>query len=297
MRLAPERSEAALAALATAHGQEPAALAQAIVDIGVAHIERAVRLVSVQRGHDPAGYALYAYGGMGPLVAALVAEELRIARVVIPPHPGLFSALGLLVADLERSYRRTSFAPLTEETLPEIRAIFAQLRAEAEAEFAGYGHPPEALEIETQMEMRYRGQGFELIVPVALAQLDKSGLGYLRDAFDRVHHERYGSKAPVDAIELVTYRLVARVPGDRSALDQLDGNEGIHDPWPPEPLPVAFQGELVGCQYIERDELPYGEKISGMAIVEEPTATTLIPPGWRGRVERYGALVLEREDA
>src|SRR5262249_2677845 len=160
--------------------------------------------------------------GMGPMVAALVAEELRIARVVIPPYPGLFSALGLLVADLERGYRQTSFTPLTDDAIPEIAAIFGRLRAEAEAEFAGYGHGPECLQIETQIEMRYRGQGFELVVPVELAQLTAGGVGYLREAFDRVHRQRYASRAPVDAIELVTFRLVARVPGDRSLLDQLD---------------------------------------------------------------------------
>ncbi len=96
--------------------------ARAIVDVGVAHINGAVRLVSTQRGHDPRAYALYAYGGMGPLVGALVAEEIGITRVVVPPHPGLFSALGLLVADLERTYRQTSIARLTGESIPDVLA-------------------------------------------------------------------------------------------------------------------------------------------------------------------------------
>jgi N-methylhydantoinase A len=246
----------------------------------------------VQRGHDPRGYALYAYGGMGPLAGALVADELRIDRVVVPPHPGLFSALGLLVADLERTYRQTRFSSLTPETAADVAGVFAGLRADAEAEFAGYGHAPDRIEIETQLEMRYRGQGFELTVPVDLARLATDGARYLIDAFHEAHRARYGSRAPVDAIEVVTYRLVARVPGGRTALDHL-GAPAAATP-DVETATVTYRGERVSCRFLWRESLPPGFAISGLAIIEEPTATTLIPPGWRATVGAVGALVLER---
>jgi N-methylhydantoinase A len=292
MKLYPERSEAVLAPLATSLRQSVDATAQAIVDIGVAHINSAVRLVSVQRGHDPRGYALYAYGGMGPLVGALVAEEMRIRRVVVPPHPGLFSALGLLVADLERTYRQTSFAALTPELVPAVSASFARLRAEAVAEFATYGYKPEQIEIETQLEMRYRGQGFELVVPVDLDRLVAEGIRYLTDAFHTAHQARYGSRAPVQAIEVVTYRLVGRVPGGRDVLERLQREPDVA--LDEESTTVSFRGQSLPARFFWRESLPTGYSGDGLAIIEEPTATTLIPPGWRFTGGPVGALILER---
>jgi N-methylhydantoinase A len=293
MTLYPARSAAVLTPLAASLGQSLDASAQAIVDIGVAHIDSAVRLVSVQRGHDPRGYALYTYGGMGPLVGALVAEEMRIGRVVVPPHPGLFSALGLLVADLERTYRQTSFAALAPELVPDIAATFARLRVEAEAEFAGYGYSPEQLTVESQLEMRYRGQGFELVVPVDLDHLADDEMSYLTDAFHAAHHARYGSRAPVQAIEVVTYRVLARVPGSREALDSLGPRSDATTP-DAEVASVSFRGQSMPCRFYWRDDLPADFTARGLAIIEEPTATTLIPPGWRFSVGSTGALILER---
>ncbi|RIK39384.1 MAG: hypothetical protein DCC58_15340 [Chloroflexi bacterium] len=294
MPLHPERAAAALAPLARALGQDSTQAAQAMVDIAVANINRAVRLVSVQRGHDPRGYALYAFGGMGALVGALVADELRIRRVVVPPHPGLFSALGLLVADLERTYRRTRLLPLQPETLPEIAAIFAGLRDAAEAEYAGYGYRPEQVETHAFLEMRYRGQGFELLVPADPARLATEGVAYLTQAFHAAHLARYGTRAPVDAIEVVTYRLVARVPGSRAVLAHLGGECPVGDATP-ETAEVTFDGRRQPCRFYQRERLPVGFTTSGLAIVEEPTATTLVPPGWRLTAGPAGALILESE--
>ncbi len=293
MRLFPDRSDAALSHLAAVLGQPVDSTAQAVIDIGAAHINRAVRLVSVQRGHDPRGYALYAYGGMGPLVGALVADEMRIRRVILPPYPGLFSALGLLVADLERTFRQTSFASLTSEIVLEVDGIFARLRSEAEAEFGGYGYSPEQIEVETQLEMRYRGQGFELVVPVELEQLAAGGVNYLANQFHIAHLARYGARAPIDAIEIVTYRLVARVPGGRGALEHLERNES--GKVAAENATVTYRGEKAPCRFYWRENLPKGFASAGLAIIEEPTATTLVPPGWRFTVGAAGAIVLEKD--
>ncbi len=124
MKLHPERAERALNRLRGPLGLGTLELARAVVDVSAAHVSRGVRLVSVQRGRDPKGYVLYAFGGMGPVVAALVAEELGIRRVVIPPLPGLFSALGLLVADLKREYRETGFLPVSADAPGRYRGGF-----------------------------------------------------------------------------------------------------------------------------------------------------------------------------
>ncbi len=296
MPLFPERADEVLEPLAAALGQSVGDAAQAIVDVGVAHIDGAVRLVSVQRGHDPRTYALYAYGGMGPLVGALSAEEIGIRRVVVPPHPGLFSALGLLLADLERTYRQTRLARLTNEAIPDALAVFASLRADAETEFAGYGYDPLRIEVACQLEMRYRGQGFELLVPVELDLVAREGVPYLARAFQAVHHARYGTRHPTGAVEIVTYRLVARIPTDRGILDHL--SPGDHGGRPEvEQTSVTFRGVSQACSFLWREHLPAGFTTHGLAIVEEPTATTLVPPGWSLTVAANGTLVLGRGTA
>jgi N-methylhydantoinase A len=294
MPLFPDRAEAVLRPFAAALGRPVTDAAQAIVDVGVAHINGAVRLVSIQRGHDPRTYALCAYGGMGPLVGALVAEEMGITRVVVPPHPGLFSALGLLVADLERTYRQTSLSRLTDEAIPDVLAVFARLRAEAETEFAGYGYDPAELEIASHLEMRYRGQGFELLVPVDLDPIADEGAAYLTRAFQTVHQARYGTRHPGGAVEVVTYRLVARIPTDRAVLDHLSQQRASGQP-AVEQTPITFRGGTPPCSFLWRESLPAGFTTPGLAIVEEATATTLVPPGWLLTVDANGALSLERE--
>lgn len=294
MPLLPDRAEAVLRPLAGAVGQSLTTTAQAIVDVGVAHINGAVRLVSTQRGHDPRSYALYGYGGMGPLVGALVAEEMGIRRVVVPPHPGLFSALGLLVADLERTYRQTSISWLSDDAIPVILSVFARLRADAEAEFAGYGYDAAQVEISCQLEMRYRGQGFELLAPVDLDLVVQEGAAYLASAFQAVHQSRYGTRHPGGVIEVVTYRLVGRIPADRSVLDHLYRSGSTAQP-DAEQRSVTFRGQTQPCAFLWRESLPAGFTTPGLAIVEEATATTLVPPGWSLTVAPSGALVLEKE--
>lgn len=301
MPLYPDRAEAALAGLADRLGSTPAALAQAIVDIAAAHVSRCVRMVSVQRGHDPKDYALYAYGGAGPVIAALAAEELRIGRVVIPPHPGLFSAVGLLVADLRRVYRETEIMAVTAVAVTRVAEVFGRLRAAAEAEFAGYGHDPQGVEIGTGLEMRYVGQGFELLVPVALDRLAAEGEAYLRAMFHAAHRTRYGTSAPTDRIEIVTFRLVAQVPGDSGILARMAPTaEPARGKGPgegrAETAEIVFRGMPRACRFIERRTLGPGARIDGCCVIEEPTATTLVPPGWTATPGEAGALILQAEE-
>jgi N-methylhydantoinase A len=293
MTLLPERAGSALESLASKLGQTPAAAAQAMVDIGVAHVSRCVRLVSVQRGHDPKGYALYGYGGMGPMISALVAAELKIGRVVIPPHPGLFSALGLLVADLKRIYRITGFTPVVTETPAQIDDAFARMKRSATEEFATYGCRRAEIVWEHFLEMRFRGQGFELLVPIDPDLLKREQVSYLRKVFKEAHHARYGTMPPSDHIEIVTYRLVAEVPTARDFLDTLRQQPAGRSVPRVEPGSIVWQGRQIDCDFAWRDSLTVGQVLKGCTIVEEPTATTMVPPGWTATVHSTGSLVLE----
>lgn len=294
MTLRSDKSDAALKKLADQLGQSIDAMAQAMIDIGTAHVSQGIRLVSVQRGHDPKDYALYGYGGMGPMISALAAAELKIRRVVIPPYPGLFSALGLLVADVKRIYRETRFLPVTADIVPIIEATYARMREEAEAEFAKLGYAKSDIVCGHELEMRYQGQGFELLTAIDLDSLKREGVSLLHDAFLAAHRARYGSASRTGTIEIVTFRLTARVPTPASVLNalvQMKRDEAN----PIEKAEIVYAGSKVPCQFAWRGALAPGATLSGAAVIEEPTATTFVPPGWRAVVDRTGAIILSSE--
>ncbi|MFC3230148.1 hydantoinase/oxoprolinase family protein [Marinibaculum pumilum] len=290
MALHPDRAAEALGKL----GASASDAAQAMVDIAIAHIGQGIRLVSVQRGHDAKSFALYGYGGMGPMMSALAAEDLKIKRVVIPPHPGLFSALGLLVSDLKRIYRETNLMKVDADAPARVAASFERMRERAVEEFTRLGRHRDELVFDHALEMRYSGQGFELLTEIDLDRLPAQGHDYLERLFHDTHIARYGS-ASREPVEIVTLRLVAQIPADGHTLRELTrGPLGVAAP-ELEEAAVTFRGTRMQCRFAWRDSLPKGHVLRGPAIVEEPTATTLVPPGWQAAVHETGSLILEKE--
>ncbi|MGV0877094.1 hydantoinase/oxoprolinase family protein [Martelella sp. FLE1502] len=296
MPLYPERATAALQTLAVGEGETAASMAQAMVDIGVAHVSQGIRLVSVQRGHDPKGYAIYAYGGMGPMIGALAATELKVNRVVVPPYPGLFSALGLLVADLKRIYRETNLIRVTDDVAGDVRATFERIRKQAEEEFAAFGCKPEEIAFEYELEMRFVGQGYELLSDVDLDRVEREGKAYILELFKSTHEKRYGAVASMGDVEIVTFRLTAAVAAATEVMSSLTRPVvSTEAPQPTTTGEITFGGSPVGCQYFWRGDLLPGTVIKGAAVIEEPTATTLVPPDWTATVDPTGALILTSE--
>ncbi|MGV0910350.1 hydantoinase/oxoprolinase family protein [Martelella sp. FOR1707] len=296
MPLYPERATAALQTLAVGEGETAASMAQAMVDIGVAHVSQGIRLVSVQRGHDPKGYAIYAYGGMGPMIGALAATELKVNRVVVPPYPGLFSALGLLVADLKRIYRETNLIRVTDDVAGDVRATFERIRKQAEEEFAAFGCKPEEIAFEYELEMRFVGQGYELLSDVDLDRVEREGKAYILELFKSTHEKRYGAVASMGDVEIVTFRLTAAVAAATEVMSSLTRPVvSTEAPQPTTTGEITFGGSPVACQYFWRGDLLPGTVIKGAAVIEEPTATTLVPPDWTATVDPTGALILTSE--
>ncbi len=298
MTLDSEAAGRALASLAEPLGSGPEETAEAIVAIATANVSRGVRLVSVQRGHDPKRHALYAYGGMGPMIAALVADDLKIGRIVVPPNPGLFSATGLLVSELKRVYRETAFAALDEAAVAGVEATFERMQNAAAAEFADYGIAADSLQFQWILEMRYVGQGFELQVEIDPARLDAGGRGYLEQAFRAVHEAVYGEAPAGEALEIVTFRLVAGKPRESSVLDRFaaaaDAGPEIVRPEIVRGV-VRYRGAPRDCAFLRRASLPEGFEIAGCAVIEEPTSTTFVPPGWTARIGGLGAIELSAD--
>ena len=275
-------------------GLDPLAAASGIVEIANAHMIGAMRLVSVQRGYDPRDFVLVAFGGAGPLHANALARELSIPTVLVPPSPGIASALGMLATDIRHEFvatRRLRLDGLAPEAL---ETLFADFLAEGEARLARDGVPLAERRMLRSADLRYHGQSFELPVIVPPGPLAAADVLRLRDEFHAMHERAYGYAAPDDAVELVNVRLaavgvtpkprLAPLPeGGPAATPALKGRREI---W------FAEAGGFRPTLVLDRGKLLRGNVVDGPAIIEEHDASTLVHPGWTATVDEHANLVL-----
>jgi N-methylhydantoinase A len=267
------------------------ALAEGIVTITVARMTSAIREISIQRGHDPRDFTLIAFGGAGPMHALAMAEEIGIPRVLVPRHPGNFSALGLLAADIKHDDVRTRVGLLSER-LPALRLAFAEMETAARQQLEREGFASQQQKLLRSLDLRYRGQAFELNIPAAETELV---LDPIEADFHRQHRDTYGHANPGAAIELVNARLTAYGLVPKPAAERHAAPDAELEGALVERRPVWFEGRAQDCPVWDRDRLPDGAELRGPAIVEEFGATTVVPPGWRGAMDAHGNLRFERE--
>ncbi len=298
-----ERARAAVAALA-GRMERPLgveALAEGIVTIAVARMTSAIREISIQRGHDPRDFTLIAFGGAGPMHALAMADEIGIPRVLVPRHPGNFSALGLLAADIKHDDVRTRVG-LLRERLPALRDAFAEMETAARQQLEREGFAPEQQKLLRSLDLRYRGQAFELnrrraaVAGRGAAEGEPSVLQDIEADFHRHHREIYGHSNPQAAIELVNARLTAYglVPKPAAERHVGSGATPRGAPWS-SGARSGSRAKAHDCPVWDRERLPEGAQVQGPAIVEEFGATTVVPPGWRGTLDGHGNLRFERE--
>jgi N-methylhydantoinase A len=285
MRLDPARAAAAIRAdVADPLGMSPEAAARGMLGILDNAMVGAMRVVSVERGHDPRGCALVAFGGAGPLHGAALAALIGIRTVLVPRHPGVLCAEGLLEADLGAEFTRS----LPRGAVPTDAALadaFVALADAAQRWFAEEAVPDAARSTTAMLLMRYAGQGSELAVAW------RGSLAEAARDFAAAHRALYGFDLPEGIPEPVTLRLEARGALPRAARASLprgrgareEGSTILHLPDGAQTAPVYA-----------RENLGAGDVIEGPAVVMQLDATTLVPPGWRGRVHAAGALILER---
>jgi N-methylhydantoinase A len=277
MRLDRARAERAVGALARRLGRSVTATAAGIVAVANAAMERAVRVVTVERGHDPRAFTLVAFGGAGGLHAAELAATLGIARVYVPRHPGLLSAWGVLAADVVRDYART--LRRLEPREAELLAGLAGLAAAARRDLRGDGI--RRVVVEPLLDVRYAGQSYEVTVPHRRRW---------RAAFHAAHARLYGHADAARPLEVVTLRVRARGGATRLPDDPPPPRGG-----PPAALmrrSVVAGGRARPGAVYRRDRLGPGARLRGPAVVCEYSATTFVPPGWTASVDRHGGLVL-----
>ena len=275
--------------------RDAAAGIRRIVDMRMAD---EIRVFAAKRGVDLTAFTLLPFGGAGAVHAAAVADELGMRRILVPPRPGAFSALGLLCTDVVHDYIRSELKPLDEVAPDHAEAIFRALEAKARDEIAAEGLDATAARFARELDLRYTGQGYELrtgLDGLFADRLAPDALAAARERFDERHAQLHGHAAKERPVEVVSYRLRLRVgvpkysPRDepmpaapRSAAPK--GRRSIH-----------LDGTTCEATLYERDALDVGATITGPAIVEQFDATTVIPPGWRGRVDQRRNLILERE--
>ena len=264
------------------------ALAEGIVRIAVARMTSAIREISIQRGHDPRDFTLVAFGGAGPMHALALADEIGIPRVLVPRHPGNFSALGLLASDIKHDDVRTRVGALRERwaLLPD---LFADMERGARRQLQLEGFDAAQQRMRRSLDLRYRSQAFELNLG-----LGDESLAAVEGAFHRHHQAMYGHADPTASIELVNARLSAYGVVARPTAAHHEGGGAELDAALVERRPVRFDGAVHDCPVWERERLPADAELRGPAIVEEFGATTVVPPGWRGALDAHGNLRLER---
>jgi N-methylhydantoinase A len=295
-----EAAESALADLAAQAGLESATEAAAGVHrVANARMTRAIRSVTVERGRDPRNFGLVAFGGAGPVHAAGVADRLGIETVIVPLAGGVLSAYGLLAADERQDAARTHRQLLTDVDLETVAAICEELATTVR----GQVREPGTASVEFAADLRYRGQSYELEVPLEQVEVpiddgatepgtdtDWFDPEAVADRFHDAHERAYGYR-DAEPVELVTLRASATVERSVEHTAYAPGDESgrrSRDTW--------FDGEFRAASVLPRRGLAPGTSVDGPAVLEQRESTTVVPPGWNGRVEPDGTLLLQRGD-
>ena len=295
MRLDPAAAERAVQALADRLGLGVAATAEGILTILNSNMANAIRSRTIQKGIDPRGFVLVAFGGAGPLHGAEVAALLGIPEVLVPPYPGITSAMGLLTTDLKYDVSRTQFQVSGSVDLKKLNADLAAMQRELARHFAADGFSAEQVSYARAGDLRYVGQGYELKVTLAPGTLGSADLDSVWTDFHRTHQAEYGRSFPENPIEIVNVRVsglghVAKIgslaPAHGTTLDAARSAMRACV------FRVAAKLQSFETPFYRRNLLPIGAHFSGPAIVLQSDSTTVVPPGWNAGVDAAGNIVL-----
>jgi len=256
------------------------AAAEGVLSVANTNMERALRHISVERGHDPRQFVLLPFGGAGGLHAVDLARALRIPTIIVPAAPGALSAVGVLVADVIKDQSRTVMFTLERKQVARLGKVFSEMEREAAEVLRGEGFSRSRQRHERSLAMRYRGQSFELEV--------RDITGDLAAAFNRVHRERYGYAQEHSEIEIVSTRLrsfglVEKLPQEKLSRGKARAFKRVM---------AQLDGRKVDVNLYKRDELYAGAKLQTPCIVSEYSATTLVPGGTAARVDEFGNLLI-----
>ena len=261
-------------------------LAEGVIAIANTAMERAIRVISVERGFDPALFTLVAFGGGGGLHAASLAKLIGMPRVLIPQNPGILSAIGMLTADIIKDYSQTVMQP---QNVPaeKLDALFRPLEKKATADLAQEGVSQKDVRLERYLDMRYQGQSFELMIPYTTNFLAR---------FHDQHKKTYGHAYRSKPAEITTIRLRARGAMEKPSINKIARGESAPDRSAlVDTRQVHFEGTPHATPFFKRDHLLAGNELAGPAIVVEYSSTVVIPPLAKGHIDAYGNIIMSME--
>ena len=275
-------------------GMSPEAAAAGIIEVSNALMVRALRRVSIERGRHPADYAMVAFGGAGPLVACYLAEELGIPEVIVPPMPGVASAVGLLGSAIRHEFRQAFFGNLADFDLAAANTLLARLANEGRDAVRASGVADTDIALQPVAELRYVGQAYEMRIELPALRLDRATLDEAGRRFHAEHKRRYAYDMPERAIEAVSLKVTAIGQVGSAQPPRLRARGAVLNP--KGHRPVYFRGTgRIGCPVFERADLAPDHVVLGPAIVEQKDSTTVLPPAWRLTVDGHGHLLLGRQ--
>jgi len=260
--------------------------------IAASNMIRAIKSVSTERGRDPREFALFAFGGNGPLFACGMARSLGMSRIVVPPSAGLFSSFGLLYADVEHHYSRTFRRLLRRADLAEIQRAWSGLAEQAKAQLAAEDFRGDSMRLRRSAALHYQGQSYELTVPVPDGPIDARMVTHLEEAFGQEHEKTYGHRAgPDEPVELVSIQLVGSGLREGGGVPQRVVSSRS------EPVAQSLRPAYFGDEHgwMETPVLSRADLASGRAgplIVEEYDATCVVPPGAKASLDSGGNIVI-----
>ncbi|UCC71185.1 MAG: hydantoinase/oxoprolinase family protein [Gemmatimonadota bacterium] len=273
--------EVPLAELAASLGGAPESTAQGVLEVANTRMEGALRLISVERGHDPADLVLVAFGGAAPLHAAELAGRLGVPCILVPPDPGTLSARGILVADVRKDASRSVLCRGPDAELAALEPVFAELEETARAELAAEGFEGDVVSVDRAIDARYGGQSYELSVP--------AGPDWL-SAFHDAHLGRFGFKLEEAVVEAVTLRVNARARVIHPRSPQIESATAV--PSAARSTRAYLEGDWHDVPLYARRSLRAGQQLAGPAVIAEYSATTWVPADWQAEVAPYGDLLL-----
>jgi N-methylhydantoinase A len=296
-RMALDRrlAEQAVMDVARPLGLDLVTAAAGIVKIVNTNMAVDLRLAFQSRGEDPRRFALLAFGGAGPLHAAYLARDLGIPEVIVPLHPGLTSAMGLLQTDVRHLYLRSAVGLLSSYPVDEINAIFAELRRRAMDDVSEEGLDVTELRLKQQIDLRYLHQGYHLTVDGPDGEITQTHKQPIKAAFDDLHRRTYGASAPEEDAELVTLRVVSEVPVPHLRLPRIAAGRVADARIGERPLYDLTSAEFANAYVYDRARLGADDRIAGPAIVEQYDSTTVVLADQVLTVDDFGNLLITEE--
>jgi len=289
MKIHPDRSRDAIGRLARSLGKTLQETALGIVDIANANMEKAIRVISVERGHDPRNFGLFSFGGAGGMHAVEMAAHLRMPTVVVPRNAGVLSAFGLLMADSIKDYTRSLMKPASRVSLADLEREFAKLEAAGRRDMRKDGFEDADVQIERSLDCRYVGQSYEITVPCR--RVPTAGRAFLEE-FHRRHQKLYTYRHAGRPVEIVNLRIKAVAATPKIPLIKAPGRSSLDPRAFVKRQPIVTVRSGVEGKVYDRSRLCPGNVIAGPSLVIDPESTAYLPPGYSARVDGFLNLII-----